>query len=196
MPDGTDFHWGVNYKVQNETETQAQIRLLAAAFQGGSKLKVNLRELEVGNEVDLADRGSTAPPSTPQSYVSYWNRQIKAAMSSGAITLGSASGTYLSPGAFARSIRFNTNWIFTAMSVFSAGLLNDGAVAAVTKQYTGHLYSASYNAAFAVQPGVLMDKVNVRGNLSTRVADAVVARKEGLVYVLVSSFSTSREDIS
>ena len=181
LPEGTDFHWGVNYKAKNQTETLAQIRLLNDAFKSFNG-RVHLKNLEIGNEVDLA-RTSV---ESPIGYVDYWTKAVNNAISSGAITLGKQSGTYLSPGGFARSIRFGTNWVWTAISVFSAGLIDDKNLADKTDQFTGHLYSASYNAAFGVTSGVLMDKVNVRGNLSTRVEDAVITRKEGLKYVLVS----------
>lgn len=180
LPPGTDFHWGVNMKFLNETETLAQITRLSAAFQNSP---VQLRELEIGNEMDL---GNLGPQFTPANYTNTWKQYVKDAISTGAITLGDQSGIYASPGAFARSNRFGTNWVWTAMSTFGAGLIDD-VIKGVTRQYTGHLYSASYDAKFAVTSGVLMDKANVRGNLTTKVADAEVSRKYGLDYVLVSN---------
>jgi hypothetical protein len=165
----------------NQTETLAQISLLSEAFPLNSPVK--LRELEIGNEMDLGRLGDLF---TPENYTNTWKQYAKTAIDQKKITLGESSGTYLSPGAFARSIRFNTNWIWTAISTFGAGLLDDKVIAKATKQFTGHLYSASYNAAFAVTPGVLMNKAYVRGNLTTRLADVQVTRKYGLDYVLVS----------
>lgn len=184
LPAGTDFHWGVNFGALNETETLAQITRLAAAFQGA---KVNLRELEIGNEADLFRFG---PSWTVQNYTNTWDKYAKSA--GNIIKFGPSSGTYLSAAAFARSIRFGTNWVWTAVATFGAGLLEDQNIRKATRQYAGHLYSGSYNAAFGFQVGALMDKGNIRGNLTTRLADAMVSQAEQLEYVLVSETNDAR----
>lgn len=53
------------------------------------------------------------------------------------------------------------------------------------KVYSEHMYQANYAPGHEARVGELMDKWNVRGNLSGRAMDVVACKKEGLAFVLV-----------
>lgn len=184
LPQGTYFHWGVNLFALNETETLSQIKLLADTFQGSRSnvtSGVHLKYLEIGNEPDFIPQRGGAPYATfnPANYSATWAKYAKDAAS----VINLNGETKLSPGAFANIASLGTVW--NAAACFEAGILDDPTTRSQTDQWAMHFYSGAYSTSFPVVPGVLMDKYNVRANLSLKAADIMTARASGLTYVLV-----------
>ncbi|KIR40778.1 hypothetical protein I307_02213 [Cryptococcus deuterogattii 99/473] len=181
LPAGTTFQWGINLASLNRTETIAQAKLVAEAFQGDrANLTANVRldGLEIGNEPDAYPTGKTGFDATwtPVNYTNTWVDYAKGV--SEVIQLG-GDGPYLTPGAITG---FETpTW--TPQATIEAGIL-DNELRAVIKQYNEHVYSGAFGYGYPLTPvGGLMDKETVRTNLTTRTNGLSAAKSHGLQYV-------------
>ncbi|KAH6873462.1 hypothetical protein B0T10DRAFT_416446 [Thelonectria olida] len=195
LPPGTPFMWGLNLKSLNKTETVAQARLLAEAFQGDRShltKHVKLVNVEIGNEPDFY--GPTRTPVfgpygdewNPLNYTTTWVEFAKAI--SKEIEFGRADSDdqpTLSPGALTG---FNApEW--TPEGPLEAGLLDDQDIKRKTSQFTEHSYSGGFSPDRVVRPGELMNKLAVRGNMSAKAGGIRAVRSTGLKYSLTNSYA-------
>ena len=185
LPAGTPFMWGLNLRSLNKSETLAQARLLADAFQGDrSDLTehVELLNVEIGNEPDiykLDDSWNAA------NYTKTWVEFAKAV--SEVIDFGSGDSEdepTLSPGALSGG----KGPAWTPESSLAAGLLDDEDIRSKTSQFTIHIYTGGFDPDRVVRPGELMNKASVRGNLTTRISSIRAVQSEGLKFSLVSIY--------
>jgi hypothetical protein len=210
LPKDTKFHWGVNLKDQNRSETLAQIGHLFESFEDGSEAAKTLKqkgsklaELEMGNEPDfwynslVCDTDWTGPyfqfplnyskaygPSwTVGNYTDVWTSYAKAALNKYDFKY-----TVLAPASFAvYDQRVESIWNPRAM--LQAGLLVDEQVKAKTPVISEHWYLGGGQGNRTWPVGGLMNKFAIRANASRKAIAARDARAEGLDFVLVSLYS-------
>ena len=209
---GTPFTWGLNLKSLNMSETEAQAKRLAAAFASaadveavienaatsskrkGEKGRAVLEAVEIGNEPELYYRptsgGGVSNPGdwsswSVSNYTSTWLTYAQAAakhldLSETVFRIGDIQYAGSASG-------------WAPQSIMQAGLFGrkDSFARKHVKVYSEHMYQANYDIGHEAESGVLMDKWNVRGNLSRRAMDVVACRKEGMSFVLVCSSCSS-----
>ncbi|KAK1983634.1 hypothetical protein LZ30DRAFT_780443 [Colletotrichum cereale] len=194
LPAGTPFMWGINLKALNKSETVAQARLLAEAFQGDrSNLTkdVKLVNVEIGNEPDFygVSRNPRSGPLTSWDFANYTSTWAEYAAAVGEeIDFGSSSCSglpTLSPGAFTGSIA--PEW--TPVGPLQIGILDDPKTRNTTAQFSEHAYSGAFIPTRVIQPGELMNKLNVRNNMTTKTTGLRAVRSFGLDYVLAETNS-------
>lgn len=176
FPTGTKFTWGLNLKYLNKSETVLQAKLLANTFQGTRRRqlsKVQLELVEIGNEPDFYAFG---PTWSPANYTQTWKTFATAVAD---VVRFKASGTTLQTGAFAGDNPF----IWYPGAVLNAGLL-DSKVAPVTSTFSEHMYYGAFGYGPPAVTGDLMNKVNVRNNLTTYSPHIAQAHAAGLKFVL------------
>jgi hypothetical protein len=193
LPSGTPFTWGLNLKSLNVSETVAQAAVLAETFQGRRAhltKHVKLEWIEIGNEPDLYTReisgGGVGNPGdwsqwSPKNYSRTWSHLAKKVAK--VVHLG--DGTSLRVGAIALG-GSASGW--SPQTLVEAGLFHDKTAKKHTKVFSEHMYNAGFVVGAEAKSGELMDKGNVRGNLSLRALDVIAARKEGLKFVMVCLF--------
>lgn len=206
LPDGTFFQWGVNLKVMNETETLAQVAHLADTFQGSRKelvKNVKLKAVEFGNEPNVFGGWTkeTAPAGwgdwSPLNYTITWKNLAQKATK----IMNLKGDTSLVPGSWVRlasSILGGgplTPYEWSAGACFEAGLFDDKDVEKATKEWSSHTYSGAFTASVPVHVGTLMDKGNVRANLSSHWDDIRITRSQGLTYYLSETNSYGNHGI-
>ncbi|ORY31073.1 hypothetical protein BCR39DRAFT_593571 [Naematelia encephala] len=180
LPPGTRFTWGINLKYLNVTETVRQATLLADTFQGSRASLLSqqvLETVEIGNEPDFY----SFPGWTPLNYTTTWIEYAKAV----ADVLDFSSdknGTTLFAGAFSGLSPYTWN----ARAALEAGILNDPELSKYTKTFAEHNYDGVYGypGYGEPMPGGLMDKANVRGNLTIKLPDIMATHAAGLAYVI------------
>ncbi|ADV23898.1 Hypothetical Protein CGB_H2500W [Cryptococcus gattii WM276] len=188
LPPGTPFQWGVNLASLNRTETIEQAKLVAEAFQGDrADLTANvwLDGLEIGNEPDFYGDGKPGIDATwtPANYSQTWVDYAKGV--SEVIKLG-GDGPHLTPGAMTG---FGVP-VWTPQATFQAGILDDGDIRALVKQYNQHVYSGAFGYGYPLTPvGGLMDKGSVRANITIRASEVTAVRSQGLSYVFAEGNS-------
>jgi hypothetical protein len=185
LPNGTDFHWGVNLKILNDSETGAQLAHLAESFGRPELAHVNLRAVELGNEADFYAGRHGAGIYKPgweawdaANYTATWVRNARAAL-----PLFDFNATTLSPGSFANLLSLS-GMAWPAAACFQARMLEDPEVRAATKQFSMHTYSGAFAEGMPVHVGSLMSKRSVRANLTIKAADVAATHAEGLEYTL------------
>lgn len=195
LPEGTSFMWGLNLKSFNKSETAAQARLLAEAFQGArSNLTrhVKIVDVEIGNEPDFYGPNLQIPGPLDSSwdlanYSATW--QEYAEIAQGAIRFDdSEAGLKLSAGAF-------TGFVAPGWSVdgaIMAGILDKTRLRSTTAQFGTHLYSGSFSPTLRFAPGELMNKRFIRSNLTTKASEIKAARSYGLNYSLTEANSFAK----
>ncbi|KIR98601.1 hypothetical protein L804_04177 [Cryptococcus deuterogattii 2001/935-1] len=182
LPNGTPFQWGINLASLNRTETIAQAKLVAEAFQGDrAHLTANVRldGLEIGNEPDFYNGGKPGFDATwtPVNYTQTWVDYAKGV--SKVIQLG-GDGPYLTPCAFTG---FEAP-IWMPDAAIEAGIMDDDNLRAHIKQFNQHVYSGAFGGDYPLTPvGGLMDKETVRANLTTRADGLKAVKSHGLQYV-------------
>ncbi|ADV23920.1 Hypothetical Protein CGB_H2510C [Cryptococcus gattii WM276] len=188
LPPGTPFQWGVNLASLNRTETIAQAKLVAEAFQGDrADLTANVRldGLEIGNEPDFyPNKKKLGAAWTPANYSQTWVDYAKGV--SEVIQLG-GDGPYLTPGAMTGFE--SPSW--TPEATIEAGILDDDDIRANIKQFNQHVYSGAFGGNYPLTPvGGLMDKGTVRANLTTRADGLKAVKSHGLQYVFTLTRSS------
>lgn len=189
LPEGTNFHWGVNLKVLNDDETVSQLTHLRDSFARPELANVHLKAVELGNEADfyagMAGRNPVPKAGwegwNPANYTQTWVRVAKAAL--GVFDFGKDKDLTLSPGSFA-NVLYISGLGWPATSIFQQGLLDDPEVKDATHQFTMHAYSGAFSTEIPVHVGTLMSKYNVRANLTLKAPDIHATQAEGLTYVL------------
>ncbi|KAF6821810.1 hypothetical protein CPLU01_12378 [Colletotrichum plurivorum] len=195
LPGGTPLMWGLNLKALNITETTAQARLLADAFQGSRRNEtchVQLVNVELGNEPDFygttrygQHRGPYGPEWDVFNYTDTWVRYAEAVSKDIEFGTPGAGRPTLSPGAFTG---FQApEW--TSAEPLQGGILDSPRIRRSTSQFTEHAYSGGFDPRRVVQPGELMDKISVRNNMTTRTSGVRAVRSVSLDYVLAETNS-------
>lgn len=195
FPAGTSFMWGLNLKSFNKSETAAQARLLAEAFQGArSNLTAHVRivDVEIGNEPDFYGLNTRVPgPLGPSwdlaNYSATWQEYADTVQ--GEIHFDDReTSPKLSPGAF-------TGFVAPGWSVdgaIMAGILDKAALRSTTAQFGTHLYSGSSSPALRFAPGELMNKKFIRSNLTTKSSEIKAAKAYGVNYSLTEANSFAK----
>ncbi|KXH53373.1 hypothetical protein CSIM01_13804 [Colletotrichum simmondsii] len=175
LPAGTPFMWGLNLKSLNQIETVAQARLLAQTFQGDrANLTKNVRlvNVELGNEPDfygLTRTGRNGPYGVEwdvANYTTTWAQYAEAVSKEIEFDHSGSGGPTLSPGAFTG---FNApEW--TPAGPLQLGILDDSTIRNATTQFSEHAYSGGFDPRRVVNPGDLMNKIYVRGNMTSKMA--------------------------
>lgn len=189
LPEGTDFHWGVNLKVLKNEETLAQLTHLRNSFARPELAKVHLKAIELGNEADFY-AGQYARDPVPKAgweawnahnYTQTWVRAAKGAL--GIFDFAKGKDLTLSPGSFA-DVLWASGMIWPARAIFQQGLLDDPKIKHATHQFTMHAYSGAFSTDVPIHVGTLMSKYNIRANLTLKAPDIVATHALGLDYVL------------
>ncbi|GMK56154.1 hypothetical protein CspeluHIS016_0212100 [Cutaneotrichosporon spelunceum] len=198
LPEGTFFHWGVNLKVLNDTETEAQLRHLADTFQGSGKDKtknVKLKLIEIGNEPDFYQGIGTVKAGWEEwnaaNYTVTWARLAKAATK----IFKFDQDTKLAPGAYANFSPQYGSLSWTPIVSYENNVFVDKTVRKDTGQWSMHMYSGAFSADIPVHVGTLMDKSNIRSNMSTKASDIKATRAQGLTYVLAETNSYANHGV-
>lgn len=191
LPKGTLFHWGVNLKVLNATETLAQVSHLEESFTRNTTKDVVLKYVEFGNEPDVfAGFASVAAgweAWNVGNYTATWTAVAKSAAKGIA-----KAGAKLSPGSFVNFGPQFGSLSWTPSAAFMDGMLADNQVAKNTGQWTMHQYSGAFADGIAVTPGTLMDKTNIRTNISSKADGIRFTKSQGLAYVLSETNSYAK----
>ncbi|KAK1491846.1 hypothetical protein CTAM01_10169 [Colletotrichum tamarilloi] len=175
LPAGTPFMWGLNLKSLNQTETVAQARLLAQTFQGDrANLTKNVRlvNVELGNEPDFYGltrtvyNGPYGVEWDTANYTDTWAQYAEAVSREIEFDHTGSDRPTLSPGAFTGANA--PEW--TPAGPLQLGILNDPTIRNATTQFTEHAYSGGFDPRRVVNPGDLMNKIYVRGNMTTKMA--------------------------
>lgn len=181
LPAGTDFHWGVNLKVLNQTETLAQVQHVQDSFNRAELKNVNLKYVEFGNEADFFGGLGQANPGWEEwsvgNYSTTWSAIAKSA-------LGIVKQAKLVPGSFANFSPAYGALQFTALGAFLNNILGDKKVAKKVEEWSMHMYHGAFDPTVPIHVGTLMDKVNVHTNLSAKADDIRWVRSQNLGYFL------------
>lgn len=195
LPEGTSFMWGLNLKSLNKSETAAQARLVAEAFQGArSNLTkhVKLVDIEVGNEPDFYGPNTRVPGPLDSSwdltnYSTTWQQYAEVVQGAIRFDVGEDSPKF-SPGAF-------TGFVAPGWSVdgaIVAGILDRTELRSLTAQFGTHLYSGAFSPSLKFSPGELMNKKFIRGNLTTKASEIKAAKAFGVNYSLTETNSFAK----
>lgn len=183
MPAGSSFHWGVNGRSFNDTESIEQFKLLADSFYGSGQARlqnpVYLKEIELGNQPDTWSQLINAP-YFPHNYTMLFQR-----ISSQVIDFFDTSLTGFSIGGNGHFNPAYNSLIWTASAFFQADIFSDPKIKKNTPNLSNHAYCRIYDGFIPI-PGQLMDKANIRGNLSTNANDIKATRAEGKKFIFVS----------
>lgn len=183
MPAGSSFHWGVNGRSLNDTESIAQFQHLADSFYGNGKDRlmnpVYLKEIELGNQPDTWTL-SLNTPYFPYNYTTLFQR-----IGNQVIDFFDTSITGFSIGGNGHFNPTYNSLIWTIGAFFQAGLFRDPKIKNNTPNLSNHAYCRIYDGFIPI-PGQLMDKANIRGNLSTHANDIEATRAEGKKFIFVS----------
>ena len=197
LPAGTPFMWGINLKDLNKTETVAQARLLAEAFQGERSdltKDVSLVNVEIGNEPDFYGptrygvNGPYGPEWDVYNYTATWQEFAQAVTEE--IEFGEPGSDLptLSPGALTGFMA--PEW--TSDGPLLGGLLDDPDLRAHASQFSEHAYSGGFSPYLTIRPGELMDKVSVRTNFTKVTNGRHAVQAMDLDYILVSPLGGGR----
>ncbi|KKY39142.1 putative glycoside hydrolase family 79 protein [Diaporthe ampelina] len=195
LPEGTSLMWGLNLKSFNKSETAAQARLVAEAFQGAQSnliKHVKLVDVEVGNEPDFYGPNTRVPGPLDSSwdltnYSATWQQYAEVVQS--AIRFdGGEDGPSLSPGAC-------TGFVAPVWSIdgaIMAGILDGTELRSIIAQFGTRLYSAAFSPRLQFAPGQLMNKKFIRGNLTTKASEIKTAKAFGVNYSLTETNSFAK----
>lgn len=170
----------------NLTETYLQAQHLASSFSRPEVKHVELRGIEIGNEVDgfrvTPYTNLTFSNWTPFNYTDTWFKF--ASNLSETLDLGSGGGncsdTGLQVGSFMSS---GNSQPWNPLNVIGTGVLD---TVKGIKWWSDHFYTGVYGMGNPPSPGSLMGKGTVRGILSQRIVDISTARRSGLKFIVVS----------
>ena len=195
LPEGTSLMWGLNLKSFNKSETAAQARLVAEAFQGAQSnliKHVKLVDVEVGNEPDFYGPNTRVPGPLDSSwdltnYSATWQQYAEVVQS--AIRFdGGEDGPSLSPGAC-------TGFVAPVWSIdgaIMAGILDGTELRSIIAQFGTRLYSTAFSPRLQFAPGQLMNKKFIRGNLTTKASEIKTAKAFGVNYSLTETNSFAK----
>ncbi|GKT48275.1 uncharacterized protein ColSpa_08456 [Colletotrichum spaethianum] len=94
----------------------------------------------------------------------------------------------LSPGAFTTTIA--PEW--SPVGPLQLGILDNPEIRETTTRFSEHAYSGAFILNRDIQPGDLMNKINIRNNLTTKTTGMRAVRSEGLEYVLAETNSYAK----
>lgn len=189
LPPGTRVTWGLDLGQNNLTTVFLQTKSIIKAF-ASSAIKnagIVLDALEIGNEADLyKNNGLRSSTYNISNYVSDWTKFANNVTATA--NLSASGATKFWGCAFAGSSHSTTG--FSPQAAFNSGLLTS-APGALISTISQHRYSGSFCSGTGALLQDLMDKGNVRSNLSSFSADVAAVRAKGLDYILgeTNSFS-------
>ncbi|KAJ7712451.1 glycoside hydrolase family 79 protein [Mycena metata] len=172
LPAGTRVVWGVNLRSKNTTAAVLEAASIKKAAAG-----VALEFIEIGNEPDGygGDAGYNASTWNVEAYVAQWT-EFAANVSDAGIVVAGSGPKYFGP-AFAGVQHTATT--FSPLGVFTAGIL-DSAPGSLLRTYSQHHYQCGAGEILTD----IVQKANIRSNLTQLVADIALVRSHGLDYVL------------
>ncbi|KAG1882087.1 glycoside hydrolase family 79 protein [Suillus subluteus] len=190
LPNGTQVHWGVNFREYNLTAVYLETVALMNAFSSPAVIEkyITLKFIEIGNEADLYyHNGGRNSSWNVQEYVSQWEEF--AYNVSTTANLSECSYTKLIGAAFAESSHNNLSG-FSPQAIFNLGILESPA-GQLIDTISQHHYSGSFCTGSGAVLQDLMTKSNIRGNISMFSPDIEATLANGLNYILGETNSMS-----
>ncbi|KAJ7749650.1 glycoside hydrolase family 79 protein [Mycena metata] len=178
LPAGTRVVWDINLRSKNTTDVTLEAASIKKAFDSPAMKAagVALDSIEIGNEPDF-EAVIFFPSPTNR-----WTEFAAIVSRTGVVVAG--SGPNLFGPAFA--LVQHTATTFSPLGVFTAGIL-DSASGSLLRTYSQHHYQC---AAGEIVTDVVQ-KANIRSNLTQLVPDIALVRSHGLDYVLGETNSCS-----
>ncbi|KAJ7212289.1 hypothetical protein GGX14DRAFT_622928 [Mycena pura] len=182
LPRGTRVVWGVNLLTQNMTAAVLEATSIKKAFDSPAMeaAGVTLEFVEIGNEPDLyaGKAGHTSSNWNLTAFVAQWTAFATNVSNIGAVGPGSRP-KFFGPS-FADVSHSATS--FSPLGVFTAGIL-DSAPGSLLQTYSQHHYQSDAGGAGEILTDIVQ-KANVRSNLTQLSQDIALVRSHGLDYVL------------
>ncbi|KAJ3744227.1 glycoside hydrolase family 79 protein [Lentinula detonsa] len=187
LPD-TEVIWGVNFGQNNLTAAILEAKSIMQAFCGSeiSSLGISLKYLEIGNEPDLYMNNGLRPKNyNVGQYVTEWTNFANTIFED--ITLNETSTRFLA-GSFAGSSSNLEG--FSPQAIYKLGI-SDSPAGEYIAAFSEHHYQGTFCSGSAGVLSDLMDKANIRGNLSQYVPDIQATNDQGFDYILGETNSYS-----
>ncbi|PCH34775.1 glycoside hydrolase family 79 protein [Wolfiporia cocos MD-104 SS10] len=188
LPTGTQMVWGVNLGLNNATNAINMAKAIFRAFDlpATRSAGVTLERIEVGNEADLYGSNGLRPADnwTVEDYVPDWESIADPVVE--AVGISSKDGPASLQGAAFVSQSF------TPREIFALGILNSTAGKTIST-ISQHQYSAAFCNGGVFDLESLMNKTNIRNNLTIYVDDIAATYERDLTYVIGETNSIACE---